>query len=97
MHWVRPSFCYWSTLGAIAGIHLIGSISRNLLDRPSIGSIAMITKSDENHCVSDGDRTAGLVRLDQIARELTFPALSPREEQALKREQARIENQAASH
>jgi hypothetical protein len=53
------------------------------------------TSSGDKHHISDADRTTGLVRLDQIARELTFPALSPREGRALEGEQTTLEAKLA--
>jgi hypothetical protein len=53
------------------------------------------TSSGDKHHMSDADRATGLVRLDQIARELTFPALSPREGRALEGEQTNLEARLA--
>jgi len=54
------------------------------------GGIAIAVTTPQNDSPSSSDRDAALVRLEQIARELTFPALTPREEQALRREEATI-------
>jgi len=50
----------------------------------------MAITSPREKSPSSGYRVVALIRLKQIARELTFPALAPREEQALKREQVAI-------